>query len=147
MIHKTVIHMLDGSVWAGTLDTDLDENFYAAWNGSTKGGPEQFYFASRDGRKSGLIRFDSVKTIYLDTESGSETSSGLRFFDSAPIPSLLWVRATFVDGEIVEGMVPNQWSTFNGTLVSLMFPDQQVDQGQVLIPRSSIAELQVITTR
>ncbi|HTW46074.1 MAG TPA: hypothetical protein VMD58_11055 [Acidobacteriaceae bacterium] len=145
--HPTVIHMLDGAVWRGTLEADLSEKPMGVAPDPPQADAEHFYFESSDGKKSGLIRFDAVKSISLVSEPGRESQCRLRFFDSAPIPSFLWIRATFLDGDTVEGMVSNQWSTFNAPLIRLSLPDRDLDQVQILIPRSSIAELRVITAR
>jgi Family of unknown function (DUF6982) len=145
--YQTVIRMLDGSSWRGTLDVDLSgqTSIFPASNAAVSA--EHFFFESSDGRNPGLIRFDAVRSIYLNVDHESEMDAGLRFFDAAPIASFLWVRVTFVDGEAVEGMAPNHWSTFCGPVISLSLPDQRLDQLRALIPRASIAEFQVITTR
>ncbi|HEX5234135.1 MAG TPA: hypothetical protein VFW25_02265 [Silvibacterium sp.] len=89
----------------------------------------------------------SIKTIHVGVGTGDELLSGPRFFDSAPIPSFLWVRIALLDGEIVEGMTANSWSALSGALIQLQVPTQPPRQEHLLIPRSSIAELQIITTR
>lgn len=146
MKHRTVICMLDGAVRQGTVETAARED-HSVVAGQMLGDNKQLYFESTDGNQRGMIEMDSVKAIYLGDEIESGLQSSPRFFDCAPIPSSLWVRTHFVDGEIVEGMIANAWSAFNGDLVELRVPGQQVDHKQVLIPRTSIAELQVIATR
>jgi hypothetical protein len=106
---------------------------------------EQLYFESSDNAQRGAINIHSVKAIYVGAET--EPHPAPRFFDSAPIPSSLWVRIAFLDGEILEGMIANAWSAFSGSLLELGLPSQSSEQKQVLIPRTSIAELQVIATR
>jgi len=144
--HQTVIRMLDGAVLRGTVKTAVKDEDSTAIAGKPFGDDERFYFESSDGQ-SGLIKMDAVKAIYLSAEFDSELQDGLRFFDSAPIPHVLWVRAAFLDGEVVEGMITNAWSAFSGALIQLRLPGHEFDQKEILIPRSSIAELQVIATR
>ena|ERR1700739_251650 len=139
--------MLDGSVRRGILNADLRGQIFPLSGVNPALSAERFHCESGDEKDTDLIRFDAVKSIYLNVEHESEVETILRFFDSVPIPSFLWVRATIIDGEIVEGMTPNHWTTFSGPLLSLSLPDQRPDQLQALIPRTSIAELQVITTR
>jgi hypothetical protein len=141
--HRTVICMLDGAVWRGTVETAPRETAAAQMLGDNK----QLYFESTDGDQRGMVEMDSVKAIYVGDEMESVLQSSPRFFDCAPIPSSLWVRTHFVDGEIVEGMIANAWAAFSGDLLELRVPGQQVDHKQVLIPRTSIADLQVIATR
>jgi hypothetical protein len=145
--HQTVIRMLDGAIWRGTIETAGKDPVSAVEPGRLFGDDERFYFESCDGGQNGMIKMDSVKAIYVSDEVDSELHTGMRFFDSAPIPRSLWVRAAFPDGEIVEGMIANAWSAFNSPLIQLHLPGQALDQREVLIPRTSIAELQVITTR
>jgi hypothetical protein len=139
--------MLDGAVWHGTVDGSVTDNGVASAPGQMLGDNKQIYFESNDGKQSGMIEMDAVKAIYVGTEVGSEIRPGPRFFDCAPIPSSLWVRTAFVDGEVVEGMIANAWSAFSAAVIRLHLPGQRIDQSEVLIPRTSIAELQVITTR
>jgi hypothetical protein len=135
--------MLDGTVWHGTLEATKP----VTWPGERSGEDKQFYFESDGSDQRVVLEMESVKAIHVGAEGESEVQTGPRFFDCAPIPSSLWVRASFVDGEIVEGMIANTWAAFNGALLELHLSGEQFDQKQVLIPRTSIAELQVITTR
>lgn len=147
MKYKAVVCMLDGAMWHGTVEAAFRDQDIGTTPGEIFGQDRQLYFESSDGERCGVFGVDSVKAIYLgtDIEPGDEVSP--RFFDAAPIPPSLWVRVTFVDGEVVEGMIANSWSAFNGTLLELNLPIEPSDQRRVLIPRSSIGALQVITTR
>jgi hypothetical protein len=145
--HRTVICMLNGAIWRGTVEAAVIDHAVPTAPGKMLGEYKQLYFESSDGALRELIDMDAVKAIYYGAEVESEAEAGPRFFDSAPIPSSLWVRTAFLDGEIVEGMIANEWSALNGALLELHVPSQELDRKQVLIPRTSIAELQVITTR
>lgn len=88
-----------------------------------------------------------VTEIHFGDEAEREILQAPRFFDAAPIPGSLWVRVSFVDGKVVEGMIANSWSSFHGDLLEVRLLDQQGEERRIQIPRTSIAELQVITTR
>lgn len=142
MNHSAVVRMLDGTLWRGTVES----GHKAAGPGQMFGDGKQLYFESDDDKYRGTIDLDSVKAIYIGAVDESELQAP-RFFDAAPIPASLWVRARLIDGEIVEGMIANAWSAFSGALLELLLPGEPYDQRQMLIPRTSIAELHVITIR
>jgi hypothetical protein len=143
---RVAICMLDGTVRHGTVEVAVKEDAAVPLPGEISGEDKRFYFESDDNCQRVVLKMDLVKAIHIG-EGEPELHTSPRFFDSAPIPSSLWVRVAFVNGEIVEGMIANTWSAFNGPLLELRLSGEQFDQKQVLIPRTSIAELQVITTR
>jgi hypothetical protein len=143
---RAAICMLDGTVRHGTVVAAMKEDAAVPLPAEISGEEKQFYFEFDDDCQRVALKMDLVKAIHIG-EGEPELHTSPRFFDSAPIPSSLWVRAAFFNGEIVEGMIANTWSAFNGPLVELRLSGEQFYQKQVLIPRTSIAELQVITTR
>lgn len=144
--HRVAICMLDGTVRHGTVESAMKEDAAVPLPAETSGEDRQFYFEYDDNCQRVVLKMDLVKAIHIgDGEPELHTSP--RFFDSAPIPSSLWVRAAFFNGEIVEGMIANTWSAFNSPLLELRLSGEQFCQKHVLIPKTSIAELQVITTR
>jgi hypothetical protein len=134
--------MLDGAVCRGRV-----EPAYGDAASADPDGQSRFYFESGNGGEPSVIEMGSVKAVYLGGNAESEPHAGVRFFDSAPIPSSLWVRIAFADGEVVEGMIANAWSAFSGPLLHLHLPSQAFGYKEVLIPRTSVMKLQVITTR
>lgn len=107
----------------------------------------QLYFESVDGEEPNLIAADRVKVVYVGSSSKADLRVGVRFFDSAPLPTSLWVKIAFADGEVLEGMIANAWSAFSGTMLEVYPLDHSSESNRVLIPRGSVAELQVIATR
>ena len=146
MEHSALVCMLDGSIRYGTVRTSVETRELGDERVQVTN-EEQVYFDSSDGKQSSLIDMDSVKAIFLGDESKLDQHASLRFFDSVPIPFSLWVRAALVGGEIVEGMLENTWRSFTGAVLELHLPGSRSDSKRVLIPRTSIAQLQVITTR
>ena len=57
------------------------------------------------------------------------------------------MKIAFADGEVLEGMIANAWSAFSGTMLEVYPLDHSSESNRVLIPRGSVAELQVIATR
>ncbi|HTV04883.1 MAG TPA: hypothetical protein VME86_05905 [Acidobacteriaceae bacterium] len=144
---KTVIRMLDGTVLRGTVETAGNDQLIKTVSDKLFGDSERLYFESSNGQQSGMIATNSLKVIYLGAETDAELQEGLRFFDSAPVPNFLWARVAFHDGEVIEGMIPNDWSAFCAPLIQLQLPGERLGQKCILIPRTSVGQLQVITAR
>jgi hypothetical protein len=53
------------------------------------------------------ISFDGVKAVFFVKSFEGKSHEDLRFHDHLPAPDCLWVRATFYDGEVIEGFVGN----------------------------------------
>jgi len=53
------------------------------------------------------ISLEGVKAIFFVKSFEGKWHDDLRFHDHLPPPECLWVRATFDDGEIIEGLVAN----------------------------------------
>lgn len=104
-------------------------------------------FAAAEGDEKAAVKMDRIKAIHLmrDREDGADQV--VRFFDSAPAPSTLWVRVSFRDGELMEGAIQNTLPSISAPLLELQPLDHKADRQCVWIPRAAIAELQVITVR
>ena len=139
--------MLDGSVRYGSIGLRNGDSGSGPVPTRITGDARQIYFESSDGEHCGVLDMSCVKAIYIGDRAEPGLQNSPRFFDSAPIPASLWVRAALLDGEIVEGMIANTWSAIAGQVLELHLPGDQSNHRQVLIPRCAIAQLQVITTR
>ncbi len=53
------------------------------------------------------FRLDGVKAIFFVKSFEGKWHDDLRFHDHLPAPDCLWVRVTFYDGEIIEGLIGN----------------------------------------
>lgn len=94
------------------------------------------------------LDWTSVKSIHFMKELGTcVTEEAVRFFDSAAIPPYLWVRVCFIDGEVIEGKIDNSLSLMNGSCLMLYPLDEAGNHECICVPRSAIANLQVITFR
>lgn len=134
-------------MWRGTLDGDFGDGRLEGRDGAQMERANEFTFEPADAGARFRIPMGEVRAIYFrpDGEPGDHTS--LRFFDAAPIPAFLWVRLTYVDGEVLEGIVKNHFSVFNDPLIPMSVPDPSGEQIPVFVPHCVVAELKVITTR
>ncbi len=53
------------------------------------------------------IPLEGVKAIFFVKSFEGKSHEDLRFHDHLPAPECLWVRATFDDGEVIEGLIAN----------------------------------------
>ncbi|HWB33060.1 MAG TPA: hypothetical protein VG714_07810 [Acidobacteriaceae bacterium] len=53
------------------------------------------------------VSLDGVKAIFYVKTFEGKSHDDLRFHDHLPAPDCLWVRATFHDGEVIEGLIAN----------------------------------------
>lgn len=128
--------MTNGVVRSGTLE--IEEQPSAAGS--------QVHFEPDNDTRVEMINLDSVAVISVG-DAGVELQYAPRFFDTALVPSFLWVRAALTNGQVIEGMISNSWDALNSALLDLDLPSPDSAPRQVLIPRTSVAKFQVITTR
>ena len=53
------------------------------------------------------VPLEGVKAIFFVKSFEGKSHEDLRFHDHLPAPDCLWVRATFRDGEVIEGLIAN----------------------------------------
>jgi len=90
---RTVKGYAERSQWPPAEDLD----FHAA--------PPVFRRLGSDTEES--IPLEGVKAIFFVKSFEGKWHDDLRFHDHLPAPDCLWVRATFYDGEVIEGLIGN----------------------------------------
>ena len=90
------------------------------------------------------IELRDIKVVYFVREFGDEESPGRKTFTTRPRTEGLWVRLRFKDGEILEGMMPNDLSltTAEGFLINP--PDLRSNTQRIFVPRSALEALNVL---
>jgi hypothetical protein len=53
------------------------------------------------------VPLGGVKAIFFVKSFEGKSHDDMRFHDHLPAPDCLWVRATFQDGEVIEGLIAN----------------------------------------
>jgi hypothetical protein len=93
---RTVKGYTDRSRWPLTEDLDPHDAVPGFWPLGSKA-MEQ-------------IPLEGVKAIFFVHSFEGKSHEDLRFHDHLPAPDCLWVRATFDDGEVIEGLIANNQS-------------------------------------
>jgi hypothetical protein len=83
----------------------IDRGSWPAKDGETTG-KRMLRIRTLDG-SSQLVSIEETRAVFFVRSFHATAQEPLRFHDNAPPPDCLWVRLTFPDGEVIEGMVQN----------------------------------------
>jgi hypothetical protein len=127
-----VVHKLDNGLVKGFVDP---ESFLR---------PEGVEVLDREGRLVN-IPLSEVKGVFFVREfEGNPRRAERKVFRSRPRLAGLWVRLTFKDNEVLEGVVPNNLLAMNPLGFSLTPPDPTSNTVKLFIPRSALVGLEVL---
>ncbi len=90
------------------------------------------------------IDLKDIKGVYFVREFADSESLTRKTFTSRPRSEGLWVRLRFKDGEILEGMMPNDLNQTlpEGYLINP--PDLRSNTQRIFVPRTALASLNVL---
>jgi hypothetical protein len=90
------------------------------------------------------IDLKEIKGVYFVREFADSESLSRKTFASRPRSEGLWVRLKFKDGEILEGMMPNDLTQAlpEGYLVNP--PDLRSNTQRIFVPRTALASVNVL---
>lgn len=90
------------------------------------------------------IDLREVKVVYFVREFGESDTPSRKTFTTRPRTEGLWVRLRFKDGDILEGMMPNDLlqASADGYLVNP--PDLRGNTQRIFVPRSALESLTVL---
>ncbi len=91
------------------------------------------------------VPYEDVKAVcFVRDFNAEEPSTERRTFASRPKNFGLWVRMRFRDGEVMDGLFPNnllQWEAQGYTFVP---PNPSSNNQKVFVPRMAVTEVQVL---
>lgn len=90
------------------------------------------------------IDLREIKGVYFVREFGDSETLPRKTFTTRPRTEGLWVRLKFKDGEIVEGLMPNdlQLQSNDGYLINP--PDMRSNTQRIFVPRGALESLSVL---
>jgi hypothetical protein len=91
-----------------------------------------------------LIDLKEVKGVYFVREFGDSESLTRKTFTTRPRTEGLWVRLRFRDGEILEGLMPNDLTQLSPDGYLLTPPDTRSNTQRIFVPRTALSELTVL---
>ena len=90
------------------------------------------------------IPYDEIKTISFVREFESGAENERRVFNTRPKMAGLWVSFQFRDGEVLEGVMPNNLLPVEPHGFTVIPPDPYSNQQRVFIPRTALRAAEVL---
>jgi hypothetical protein len=92
-----------------------------------------------------VIPYSEIKAVYFvrDFDEG-ESSRERRLFSTRPRMEGLWVRMTFRDGEIMDGLLPNNLLAEDACGFTVTPPDPASRGQRIFVPRAALREIAVL---
>ncbi len=107
-------------------------------------GTEGVELMDLDGRRT-VIPLDVVKGIYFVREfDGNNERSERKIFLSRPKMNGLWIRMTFKDAEVLDGLIPEDLLGIGPQGFLVTPPDVYSNNLKIFVPRSALQSLVVL---
>lgn len=91
-----------------------------------------------------LIDVGEIKGVYFVRDFADSNSLQRKTFTTRPRVEGLWVRLRFRDGEMLEGLMPNDLTHLCAEGFFLNPPDTRGNIQRIYVPRSALSELTVL---
>ncbi len=106
-------------------------------------GPEGFEVLDLSGRVQ-VIPIEEVKGIYFVRDFDSwPTRNERKVFLSRPKIGGLWVKLTFRDNDVIEGVIPNDLTSHQDPGLMVTPPDVSGNSQKIYIPKSALVKMEV----
>ncbi len=129
-------------VYVTRMDTSYVEGYVSP---PTYQRPEGVEVLTRSAEVS-LIPYSEIRAVYFVKDfHGPPGDDEKRVFASRPKLDGLWVRLTFRDDEVFEGVVPNDLLLMGPHGVTITPPDASSNTQRVFVPSRSLRELKVLS--
>jgi hypothetical protein len=90
------------------------------------------------------IPLSRVRSIYFVRDFSDGFEPERKAFLSRPKLDGLWVRLRYIDGDTIEGVVPNDLLTMLDNGIQITPPDLNSTTDRIFIPRSALTEFTVL---
>ncbi len=142
MLHTVVVHLNDSSVLRGYYRIPEDAISPSVVPGDL---PLSMAIEPEDGGPEVTLNLADAKAVFfVRSFAGSPKQQDVRFFDSLSIHPYLWVRMTFMDGEIMEGRVSNGIDLLTENAFRLFPVDELTNNRCLFVPKGSLRSFQII---
>jgi len=104
--------------------------------------PQNIEILRQDGSLS-LLPYREVRSVAFvkDFEGGEDAP---RVFLNRPKQEGLWVRMVFHDGEVMDGILPNNLLTWEAAGLTVTPPEPDSNSQKVFVPREALKSVQVL---
>lgn len=129
---KAVVHFMDGSTLKGYVESG---SFL------TSGGAE---ILDREGRLV-TVPVESIKGIYFVRDfEGDAKRQERKVFSSRPRLTGIWIRMTFKDNEILEGLLSNDLLAMESAGFMVTPPDFYSNNLRVFVPKTALGAVEAL---
>ena len=129
---KVVVRRLDGEVIKGYMEIG---GFLS---------PAAAEVLDRDGRLTS-IPMEAIKGIYFVRDfEGDPNRQERKVFSARPRTSGIWVRMTFKDDEVMEGLLSNDLLDTDPSGFMITPPDFYSNNTRIFVPRSALGAVEVL---
>jgi len=90
------------------------------------------------------VPYEEIKTISFVRDFEGAGEAGRRIFNTRPKMEGLWVSLEFRDGEVMEGIMPNNLLHLEPYGFTVIPPDPYSNQQRVFIPRAAVQSVEVL---
>jgi hypothetical protein len=90
------------------------------------------------------IELTDIKCVFFVREFGDSDSLSRKTFTTRPRSEGLWVRIKFKDGEVLEGLMPNDLTLTSGEGFLINPPDLRSNVQKLFVPRTALESLTVL---
>ena len=92
-----------------------------------------------------VVPYGEVKALYFvrDFDAGEPAAEG-RLFQNRPKMSGVWIRMRFRDGEVMDGLMPNNLLQLEPYGFTFVPPNAGSNSQKVFVPKAALAELQIV---
>jgi len=90
------------------------------------------------------VPYEQIKTISFVRDFEGTGATGRLVFNTRPKMEGLWVSLQFRDGEVMEGIMPNNLLQLEPYGFTVIPPDPYSNQQRVFIPRAAVESVQVL---
>jgi hypothetical protein len=90
-----------------------------------------------------LLPYEDIKTVCFVKDFEAEAESR-RTFLTRPKLEGLWVRMLFRDGEVLDGILPNNLLVWEVAGFTVTPPEPDANNQRVFVPRSALKSIQVL---
>jgi uncharacterized protein DUF6982 len=129
---KVVIRKLDNSVIKGYADS------------ASYLGPQGVEILDSEGRLVKVPLCDLKGIFFVRDFVGNRQRNERKVFQSRPRSRGLWVRMTFTDKEVLEGIIPNDLLELEAQGFLVTPPDVHSNNLKIYVPRTALTALEVV---
>ncbi len=91
-----------------------------------------------------LIPYGDVKALYFVRDFESHPPAEDAVFHTRPKMNGVWIRLRFRDGDLMEGVLPNNLLQLEPQGYTFVPPNPTSNNQKVFVPREALSELQVV---